>query len=179
MDTFLLMHIIDLLFYSWKTFDVKFGRYLDPFSISIDIRRSQRSRYGSYFAIDSVRLHNCEPGTYQEITKGQLISKAIYGLLISTKIRTDEFVLFAFLLSTENKSNSSVCFLGESMARRSAFRFYLTFMLNFPEICNMIKLSHINSVILVSLFPLICPIFSCSYLFSNPFTIYDYPQCLW
>ena len=63
------MHIIDLLFCSWKTFDVKFGRYLDPFSISIDIRRSQRSRYGSYFAIDSVRLHNCEPGTYQEITK--------------------------------------------------------------------------------------------------------------
>ena len=62
------MHIIDLLFCSWKTFDVKFGRYLDPFSISIDIRRSQRSRYGSYFAIDSVRLHNCEPGTYQEIT---------------------------------------------------------------------------------------------------------------
>jgi len=55
-------------FQSWKTFDVKFGRYLDPFSISIDIRRSQRSRYGSYFAIDSVRLHNCEPGTYQEIT---------------------------------------------------------------------------------------------------------------
>ena len=41
---------------------MKFGRYLDPFSISIDIRRSQRSRYGSYIAIDSVRLHNCEPG---------------------------------------------------------------------------------------------------------------------
>ena len=62
------MHNIDLLFCSWKTFDVKFGRYLDPFSISIDIRRSQRSRYGSYFAIDSVRLHNCEPGIFQEIT---------------------------------------------------------------------------------------------------------------
>ena len=41
---------------------MKFGRYLDPFSISIDIRRSQRSGYGSYIAIDSVRLHNCEPG---------------------------------------------------------------------------------------------------------------------
>ena len=105
------MHIIDLLFCSWKTFDVKFGRYLDPFSISIDIRRSQRSRYGSYFAIDSVRLHNCEPGTY--------ISGNYY-------------------------------------------------MLNFPGICNMIKLS---------LFPLIYPIFSSFYywiVFSNPLTIYDY-----
>ena len=39
----------------------------------------------------------------------------------------DEFVLLAFLLFTANKSNSSVCFLGESMARQSAFRFFLTF----------------------------------------------------
>ena len=59
--------------------------------------------------------------------KGQLISKAIYGLLTSPKKRTDEFVLFAFLLFMANKSNSSVGFLGESMARQSAFRFYLTF----------------------------------------------------
>ena len=59
--------------------------------------------------------------------KGQLISKAIYGLLTSPKKRTDEFVLFAFLLFTANKSNSSVRFLGESTACQSAFRFYLTF----------------------------------------------------
>ena len=38
-----------------------------------------------------------------EISKGQLISKAIYGLLTSPKKRTDEFVLFAFLLCTANK----------------------------------------------------------------------------
>ena len=44
--------------------------------------------------------------------KGQLISKAIYGLLASTKKRTDKFVLFVFLLFTANKSNSSVGFLG-------------------------------------------------------------------
>ena len=55
-------------------------------------------------------------------TKGQLISKAIYGLLTSPKKQTDEFVLFAFLLFTTNKSNSSVRFLGESTARQSAFR---------------------------------------------------------
>ena len=39
----------------------------------------------------------------------------------------DEFVLFAFLLFTANKSNSSVQFLGESTACQSAFRCYLTF----------------------------------------------------
>ena len=35
--------------------------------------------------------------------------------------------MFAFLLFMANKSNSSVQFLGESMARQSAFWFYLTF----------------------------------------------------
>ena len=39
--------------------------------------------------------------------------------------RTIFFV--CFLLITVNKSNSSVRFLGESTARQSAFRFYLTF----------------------------------------------------
>ena len=60
-------------------------------------------------------------------TKGQLISKADWRAIDSPKKRTDEFVLFAFLLFTANKSNSSVRFLGESTARQSAFRFYLTF----------------------------------------------------
>ena len=59
--------------------------------------------------------------------KGQLISKPIYDLLTSPKKRTDEFDLFAFLLFTANKLNSSVRFLGESTSRQSAFRFYLTF----------------------------------------------------
>ena len=51
----------------------------------------------------------------------------------SPKKRTDEFVLFAFLLFMENKSNSSVQFLGESTARQSAFRFYLTFSLDWES----------------------------------------------
>ena len=59
--------------------------------------------------------------------KGQLISQAVYGQLTSPKKRTGEFVLFAFLLFTANKSNSSVHFLRESKARQSAFWFYLTF----------------------------------------------------
>ena len=56
-----------------------------------------------------------------EPPKGQLISKPIYDLLTSPKKRTDEFDLFAFLLFTANKSNSSVRFFGESTARQSAF----------------------------------------------------------
>ena len=59
--------------------------------------------------------------------KGQLISKADWRAIDSPKKQMDKFVLFAFLLFTANKSNSSVCFLGESTARQSAFQFYLTF----------------------------------------------------
>ena len=47
----------------------------------------------------------------QHHPKGQLISKPIYDLLTSPKKRRDEFDLFAFLLFTANKSNSSVRFL--------------------------------------------------------------------
>ena len=60
-------------------------------------------------------------------SKGQLISKEDWCTIDSPKKRTDEFVLFTFLLFRANKSNFSVCFLGESTARQSAFRFYLTF----------------------------------------------------
>ena len=42
--------------------------------------------------------------------KGQLISKAIYGLLTSPKTRTDEFDLFAVKSKKANKTNSSVRF---------------------------------------------------------------------
>ena len=62
-----------------------------------------------------------------ELTKGQLTSKADWRAIDSPKKGKDEFVLFAFLLFTANKSYSSVRFLGESTAHQSAFRFYLTF----------------------------------------------------
>ena len=42
--------------------------------------------------------------------KGQLISKADWRAIDSPKKRKDEFVLFAFLLFTTNKSNFSVRF---------------------------------------------------------------------
>ena len=58
---------------------------------------------------------------FRVAAKGYLISKAIYGLLTSPKKQMEEFDLFAFLLFTANKSNSSVRFLGESKARQSAF----------------------------------------------------------
>ena len=44
--------------------------------------------------------------------KGQLISKADWRATDSLKKQTDEFVLFAFLLFTANKSNSSIRFFG-------------------------------------------------------------------
>ena len=44
--------------------------------------------------------------------KGQLISKLIHSLLTSPKKQTDKFVLFASLLFTANKSNSSLCYFG-------------------------------------------------------------------
>ena len=66
--------------------------------------------------------------------KGKLISKANWRAIDSPKKRTDEFDLFAFLLFTANKSNSSVCFLGESTAHQSAFWFYLTFSKSEPKI---------------------------------------------
>ena len=55
-----------------------------------------------------------------------MISTASYGLLTSPKKQTDEFVFFAFLLFTANKTNSPVCFLGEFSAHQSGFWFYLT-----------------------------------------------------
>ena len=64
---------------------------------------------------------------FKRISKGQLIPKADWRAIDFPKKQKDEFVLFAFLLFTANKSNSSIRFLGESTARQSAFRFYLTF----------------------------------------------------
>ena len=48
------------------------------------------------------------------LSKGQLISKAIYGLLTFPKKRTDKFVLFALLLFTANKSSQIRSFFGRS-----------------------------------------------------------------
>ena len=70
-----------------------------------------------------------------DIGKGELILKAIYGLLTSPKKRTDEFVFFAFLLFT---ANLSIHFLGESTARQSLFLFYLTFRdSSTQDVCKM------------------------------------------
>ena len=55
------------------------------------------------------------------LIKCQLISKADWRDIVSPRKQTDEFVLFAFLLFTANKSNSSVRFLEESAARPSTF----------------------------------------------------------
>ena len=61
------------------------------------------------------------------VAKGQIKLKADLRALDSPKKWTNEFVLFAFLLFTAYKTNSFVIFLGEFMARKSCFWFYLTF----------------------------------------------------
>ena len=58
--------------------------------------------------------------------KGQIKPKVDWCDIDSPKKQTNKFVLFAFLLFTANKTNSFVHFLGESMARQSAFGFILT-----------------------------------------------------
>ena len=55
-------------------------------------------------------------------SKAQLISKAEWRAIDSSKKRTEKFDFFAILLFVEDKSNSSVLFLEESTARQSAFR---------------------------------------------------------
>ena len=63
--------------------------------------------------------------TYNLLTnasfKGQLILKADWRAIDSPKKRTDEFDLFAVKSKKANKTNLSVHFLGESVARQSAF----------------------------------------------------------
>ena len=58
--------------------------------------------------------------------KGQLMSKAIYGLVTSPKKRTNEFDLFAVKRKKAKKTNSSVRFLGE------VSRPWIAFEINWP-----------------------------------------------
>ena len=66
--------------------------------------------------------------------KGQLISKTDWLAIDSPKKQTDEFVLFAILLFTANKSNLSIHFLGESTACQSAFWFLTNRVTPFFEV---------------------------------------------
>ena len=49
-----------------------------------------------------------------QVTKGHLILKAIYGLLTSSKKRTDEFDFFPFLLFTAEEVKFVRSFFGRS-----------------------------------------------------------------
>ena len=55
------------------------------------------------------------------VLKVSQFQKADWRALDSPKKLTDEFDLFAVKSKKANKTNSSVRFLGESMARQSAF----------------------------------------------------------
>ena len=53
-------------------------------------------------------------GCYKGQGKGQLIQKADWRAIDSPKKRTDEFDLFAKQTNCQaNKTNSSICFMGE------------------------------------------------------------------
>ena len=71
--------------------------------------------------------------------------------------KKNKFDLFAFLLFTANISNSSVRFLGESTARHSAFRNYLTYRDTSPRVFSLMTLvkSYMHFFLLV-----FSPIFS-------------------
>ena len=56
-------------------------------------------------------------------TKGKIKPKADWRAVDSPKKQINEFVLFAFLLFTTNKTNSFVRFLGEYTAHQSPFGF--------------------------------------------------------
>ena len=65
-------------------------------------------------AVEEFWIWTYKTKVYIWFSKGQLISKAIYGLLTSSKKQTDEFDLFSFLLFTTNKSNQICSFFGRS-----------------------------------------------------------------
>ena len=60
--------------------------------------------------------------------KNAFFLKQDWRVVDSPKKWTNEFVLFAFLLFTANKSNSFVRFFGECTASQSCSWFYLTFI---------------------------------------------------
>ena len=60
-------------------------------------------------------------GTSINVGKGQIKPKNRLAAVDSPKKRTDEFDLFAVKSKKAKKTNSSVRFLGESIARQSAF----------------------------------------------------------
>ena len=66
----------------------------------------------------NLAFHESKEGT----AKGKIKSKSrLAHCRFSQKKRKDEFDLFAVKSTKANKTNSSVCFLGESMEHQSAF----------------------------------------------------------
>ena len=60
--------------------------------------------------------------SWSQLLKVRKNRKADWHTIDSPKKRKDEFDLFAMNSKKANKTNLSICFLGESMACQSAFR---------------------------------------------------------
>ena len=88
-------------------------------------------RLRSQWKCNAIVVVDCHSALWlAKVSKGQLISKAIYGLLTSPKKQTEEFVLFAFLL----KQIKFVCsFFRRIYGLPICFRFYLTFRMHQRE----------------------------------------------
>ena len=90
--------------------------------------KNKKEKNGKGFFSDNCALQYlslCSPVKVHSMMfcpKGQLISKADWCAVDSPKKRTDQFDLFAVKSKKANKANSSVRFLGEFMARQSAFK---------------------------------------------------------
>ena len=64
--------------------------------------------------------------------KGQIKPKADWRALDSPKKQMNEFVLFAYLLFTANKTNSFIPFFGESTVRPNCFLFFFNVCISGP-----------------------------------------------
>ena len=112
----------------------KYNAYNMPININSVTNSNIHQKYLKYWftfwhvAMDDPVIGGDKKGWnahFKGPTKGQIKPKADWRAVDSPKKQTNEFVLFAFLLFTANKSNSFVRFMGESTARQSAFRFWI------------------------------------------------------
>ena len=104
-----------------KQNEIMYEDYLNLFSVYFIIVTNNTFIIFRYLK-KLVKLFTVQSIMFVIVAKGQLISKANFQAVDSPKKRTNEFGVFAFLLFTAKKSNSSIRFLGESTAHQSAFR---------------------------------------------------------
>ena len=131
----------------------------------------------------------------KQSTKGQLTSKADWCTIDSPKKRMDEFVLFAFLLFTANKSHSFVRFFGRMRANllfgfiwplvsvKSTVKIFFSIFVAFLENTNFNNVSFCSSYyVRIMLHGLLWPYFNVTFfclLISNIFSCFFFMILFW